>query len=136
MDGKPVTLDTVAQNTRIVVVLRATEIEAKHARVVLADHIPAGFEIENPRLGNGASPQFPWLERLSLPEHTEYRDDRYVAAFNLRNRKPGVVTVAYVIRAVTPGRYAHPPALVEDMYRPERFARTASGTVEVTGDGR
>ena len=136
MDGKPVTLDTVAQNARIVVVLRATEIEAKHARVVLADHIPAGFEIENPRLGNGASPQFPWLERLSLPEHTEYRDDRYVAAFNLRNRKPGVVTVAYVIRAVTPGRYAHPPAVVEDMYRPERFARTASGTVEVTGDGR
>ena len=27
-----------------------------------------------------------------------------------------------------PGRYVHPPATVEDMYRPERFGRTAFGT--------
>jgi uncharacterized protein YfaS (alpha-2-macroglobulin family) len=26
-----------------------------------------------------------------------------------------------------------PPAVVEDMYRPERFGRTAYGTFEVTG---
>jgi alpha-2-macroglobulin len=32
---------------------------------------------------------------------------------------------------VAPGRYVHPPALVEDMYVPERFGRTAYGTVEV-----
>jgi alpha-2-macroglobulin len=34
---------------------------------------------------------------------------------------------------VTPGAYVHPAATVEDMYRPERYARTAGGklTVEV-----
>ena len=42
------------------------------------------------------------------------------------------IVVAYTVRAVSPGRYAHPPAIVEDMYRPDRFARTAAGTVEVT----
>ena len=41
------------------------------------------------------------------------------------------ITLAYVVRAVTPGTYAHPAASVEDMYRPEFSARTASGAMEV-----
>jgi uncharacterized protein YfaS (alpha-2-macroglobulin family) len=35
------------------------------------------------------------------------------------------------MRAVSPGSYTHPGAYVEDMYRPERFARTAPGKVEI-----
>ena len=35
--------------------------------------------------------------------------------------------LAYVVRAVTPGTYAHPAATVEDMYRPQYSARTATG---------
>ena len=34
--------------------------------------------------------------------------------------------------AVAPGSYVHPGATVEDMYRPELNARTATGTVTVT----
>ena len=41
-------------------------------------------------------------------------------------------TVAYVVRAVSPGRYVLPQAYVEDMYRPDRFGRTGTGTIEVT----
>ena len=40
-------------------------------------------------------------------------------------------TVAYVVRAVSPGRYVLPQAKVEDMYRPDRFGRTATGTIEI-----
>jgi alpha-2-macroglobulin len=40
--------------------------------------------------------------------------------------------VAYVVRAVSPGRYALPQAYVEDMYRPDRFGRTATGTIEIS----
>jgi len=43
-----------------------------------------------------------------------------------------VFAVAYVVRAVSPGRYVHPQAYVEDMYRPDRFGRTGTGTIEVT----
>jgi hypothetical protein len=43
-----------------------------------------------------------------------------------------VFTIAYVVRAVSPGHYIHPQAYVEDMYRPDRFGRTATGAVEVT----
>ncbi len=41
-------------------------------------------------------------------------------------------TVAYIVRAVTPGTFVHPAATVEDMYRPDRYARTAAGKLTVT----
>ena len=40
--------------------------------------------------------------------------------------------MAYIARAVTPGQFKHPAAQVEDMYRPERAARTATGWMKVT----
>ena len=40
-------------------------------------------------------------------------------------------TLAYIVRAVTPGTFVHPAATVEDMYRPEHYARTAAGTLTV-----
>ncbi len=43
-----------------------------------------------------------------------------------------VFTVAYVVRAVSPGRYVLPQATVEDMYRPDRYGRTGTGAIEVT----
>jgi uncharacterized protein YfaS (alpha-2-macroglobulin family) len=36
-----------------------------------------------------------------------------------------------VVRAVTPGTYMLPAATVEDMYRPQFSARTATGSMEV-----
>jgi uncharacterized protein YfaS (alpha-2-macroglobulin family) len=73
-----------------------------------------------------------WLTQDIEPVATEYRDDRFVAAIDRRKGQPAFFTLAYTVRAVSPGRYVHPPAVVEDMYRPERFGRTGYGTVEVT----
>jgi hypothetical protein len=42
-----------------------------------------------------------------------------------------VFSVAYVARAVAPGKYVRPQARVEDMYRPDRFGRTNTDNVEV-----
>jgi len=39
------------------------------------------------------------------------------------------------VRAVSPGMFVLPGANVEDMYRPELRANTASGSVEVTAAG-
>ena len=41
------------------------------------------------------------------------------------------VTLAYVVRAVTPGSYLLPAATIEDMYAPQRFARTDAGKLIV-----
>ena len=39
------------QNDRLVVVLKVTEPEAKYARLLLVDLLPAGLEIDNPEAG-------------------------------------------------------------------------------------
>lgn len=128
----------LAQNDRLVAVLKIVGAEAG-GRVMLVDRLPAGLEIENPRLVDGGDLKgLDWIDKSVEPEHTEFRDDRFVAAFNFFERgsdqnrtKSATATVAYVVRAVTPGSFVHPAATVEDMYRPERFARSASGRLEV-----
>ncbi len=124
---------TVAQNSQLVVVLTVTEPEPREGRVLVVDHLPAGFEIDNPRLlKSGDTDAFSWLPEDGGPEHAEFRDDRFVAAFDRTQGGEESYSAAYVVRAVAPGSYAHPGATVEDMYRPERFARTQAGRVEVT----
>ncbi len=135
LDGKPVDISKVSQNQRIAVVLKVTESENLSARLILADYLPAGLEIDNPRLVDSASGALAWVGEQTETEYTEFRDERFVAAFN-RNTGEKPMTVAYIVRAVSPGRYVHPPAIVEDMYRPDRFARTAAGTLEVVPAGR
>ena len=129
------------------------KVEAKDAggRVLLVDRLPAGFEIENPRIvDSGDVKALDWLKTTVQPEHSEFRDDRFVAAFNFssagrraerarrNDRRRGhtegpatSATVAYMVRAVTPGAFVHPAATVEDMYRPERYARSAAGKLDV-----
>jgi uncharacterized protein YfaS (alpha-2-macroglobulin family) len=128
-----VDLAQVRQNDRLVVVVKVTEAKPQFARVLLVDRLPAGFEIDNPKLVEGGSTDaLAWLETEGEAAHTEFRDDRFVAAFDRGEDDSAFFTVAYTVRAVAPGRYVHPPATVEDMYRPDRFGRTAFGSVEVT----
>ncbi|MFD2251876.1 hypothetical protein FHS82_002316 [Pseudochelatococcus lubricantis] len=134
LDGKAADPTKVAQNERLVTVLKVTERDARQAQVLLADFLPAGFEIDSPRLVDSADlAGLPWLTRDVEPTHVEYRDDRFVASFAREADQPAFFSVAYIVRAVSPGQYVHPPAVVEDLYRPERFGRTGYGTVEVTG---
>ncbi len=131
--GKAVDPARVRQNDRFAVVLRITEPKPQFGRLIVADHLPAGFEIDNPRLvSSGDTGALKWIEDAQEPVSAEFRDDRFSAAFERKGEDPSVFTVAYVVRAVSPGRYVHPQAYVEDMYRPDRFGRTATGTVEVT----
>jgi uncharacterized protein YfaS (alpha-2-macroglobulin family) len=137
--------DELKQNERLVVVLKLGAQEAG-GRIIVVDRLPAGLEIENPRLIEaGDVKTLPWLKSERQPEHTEFRDDRLVAAFNLfgsasrqgsgdgdeAQHAASSATVAYLVRAVTPGAFLHPAATAEDMYRPERFARTAAGRLVV-----
>ncbi|MEG0006814.1 MAG: alpha-2-macroglobulin [Aeromonas sp.] len=92
---------------------------------LLVEMLPAGFELENPALGNSIK-----LEELKIEgkpawqsdwndylKHQEFRDDRYTAALDLS--EGGNQQLVYLMRAVTPGHYQVPPTQVEDMYRPE-----------------
>ena len=72
----------IKQNERLVAVVK---VESKDAggRVLLVDRLPAGFEIDNPRIvDSGDVKALDWLKTTVQPEHSEFRDDRFVAAFN------------------------------------------------------
>mgnify|MGYP006893688090 FL=1 len=70
------------------------------------------------------------LFRSGTADMTEFRQDRFAAAVNASGSDP--IRLAYRLRAVTPGRFHHPAASVEDMYRAERRAWTDSGTTTIT----
>ena len=132
LDGEKADVAKVKQNQRFAVVLKITEPNPKFARVIVADYLPAGFEIDNPRLvSSGDTGALSWIEDAGEPVNAEFRDDRFSAAFDRKDGDKAIFTVAYVVRAVSPGRYVVPQAYVEDMYRPDRFGRTGTGTLEV-----
>jgi len=132
LDGEAVDIGQVKQNQRFVVVLKMTEQQPQFGRVIVADYLPAGFEIDNPRLvSSGETGTLDWIENAKEPVHSEFRDDRFTAAFQRNAKDAPVFAVAYVVRAVSPGKYLVPQAYVEDMYRPDRFGRTGSGEMEV-----
>jgi uncharacterized protein YfaS (alpha-2-macroglobulin family) len=133
LDGEPADATNAKQNQRFVVVLKVTEPQPQYGRVIVADYLPAGFEIDNPRLvSSGDTGTLSWITDAGEPVSSEFRDDRFSAAFDRGQGSPPVFTVAYVVRAVSPGHYVLPQALVEDMYRPDRFGRTATGAIEIT----
>jgi uncharacterized protein YfaS (alpha-2-macroglobulin family) len=99
---------------------------------MVADYLPAGFEIDNPRLvSSGNTGTLDWIEDAEEPVHSEFRDDRFSAAFDRASDDTAVFTVAYVVRAVSPGRYVLPQATVEDMYNPSRYGRTGTSVIEI-----
>ncbi len=129
--GDEVNISEAQQNERYVVVINVTPKHDWQSRIMLTDLLPSGFEIDNPSLVNSAAlTNFDWLPETETA-HTEFRYDRFVAAFDRTAGDASEITLAYVVRAVTPGTYDNPAAMVEDMYRPQFSARTATGRMEV-----
>ncbi|WP_071674300.1 alpha-2-macroglobulin family protein [Nioella nitratireducens] len=131
LDGLPADPSQVSVGTRLVALLTVTPFSDRDARLMVSDPLPAGFEIDNPNLLRGGD--IGALNDLALndvAEHTEFRQDRFLAAVNLYGDQ--TLRLGYIVRAVTPGSYHHPAASVEDMYRPAFRAQTASGHVVVT----
>ncbi|WP_424979269.1 alpha-2-macroglobulin family protein [Leisingera sp. S232] len=129
LEGQPLEVQSVQAGARFVAVLRVKPHEKTGARLMVNDPLPAGFEIDNPNLlRSGDLRDLDWLNPAEA-EHAEFRSDRFLAAVNMRDASQ--VTLAYVVRAVTPGVFHHPAASVEDMYRPAYRARTSTGRVAV-----
>ncbi|RFC68261.1 MULTISPECIES: alpha-2-macroglobulin family protein [Mesorhizobium] len=134
LDGSEANISETRQNERFVVVLSVTEDNEWPSRVLVNDLLPAGFEIDNPGLVSSAElSNFEWLAQTQAA-HLEFRDDRFVAAFDRTGSEDRSFTLAYVVRAVTPGVYTLPAASVEDMYRPQFSARTAMGMMEIKAE--
>ena len=133
-DGTPADLTSVSQNDRFVVVLTMKPENLGSGQYIVADPLPAGFEIENPDLSaaQGVS-DLSWLS-VTTPTHVESRTDQYVAAFRYGSETEAFST-AYMVRAVSPGKFVLPGATIEDMYKPELRANTDASTIEISATG-
>ena len=129
-EGAPLDVSSLTVGQRFVTVLRVTPFENGGARLMIDDPLPAGFEIDNPNLlRSGDIRALDWLDPVPA-RHAEFRADRFLAA--VEHDGAQAFELAYVVRAISPGDFHHPAAVVEDMYRPQYRARTASGRLTVT----
>lgn len=129
MDGAPMDAP-LGVGDRFITVLTVTPHERANARLMIDDPLPAGIEIDNPKLlRSGDIGGLGWLA-LSEAEHVEFRSDRFLAAVTLTG-SVAPVTPAYVARAASPGAFHEPAASVEDMYRPAYRARIGTGRVVI-----
>jgi uncharacterized protein YfaS (alpha-2-macroglobulin family) len=130
--GKDVDPAQIRQNDLLVAVIAGEAQGREQQQALVVDLLPAGLEIENARLAhNTSTTEIAWLPELTETLHTEFRDDRFVAALDFEAGNERKFTLAYLVRAVTPGVYRQPAVYVEDMYKPWQFGRGAMGTVKV-----
>lgn len=133
IDGRPADLSAARQGDRFVVALTLSPKRQARASYIIADLLPAGFEIEAllSQSDAGESGVYSFLGDLARTDVAEARDDRLVAAITTSPRYAASSRVAYVVRAVTPGDFAIPGAVAEDMYAPDVFARSEAGRVVI-----
>ncbi|MEM9169161.1 MAG: alpha-2-macroglobulin [Pseudomonadota bacterium] len=138
LDGAPADPSALRQNDRIVVVISGQARAERLHPAIVADLLPPGLEIEAvltpadgaraPQNGGRADGAFAWIGPIARTKVAEARDDRFVAALDVRDDP---FTLAYVARAVTPGDYLAPGVVIEDMYRPGVVGRTAASRLTV-----
>ena len=108
LDGSEANVSQVRQNERFVVVIKFRQLQDVASRIIVTDLLPAGFEIDNPRLVKSAElKNFGWLPS-TVAAHSDFRSDRFISAFNRAERGESEFTVAYTVRAVTPGHLYSP----------------------------
>ncbi|MDE1461896.1 alpha-2-macroglobulin family protein [Spartinivicinus poritis] len=129
LDGQPIQLDQLKSGDLVITELVVNS-DYYSRDILVVDLLAAGLELENQSLShsikldqieiNGKTIA-KWHESVEF-NHVEYRDDRFVAAINTTGYAYDSYHIFYLTRAVTPGKYAVPPSLIEDMYLPEKRA--------------
>ncbi|MFC6998898.1 alpha-2-macroglobulin family protein [Rufibacter roseus] len=128
-NGAVITNHTFKQNDLVIVRVELQSLDNRTVpNVAITDLLPAGFEIENPRLMT--SREFQWLQNMSPaePDHIDIRDDR----INLyTTAKPKPQYFFYQVRAVSPGVFQMGPIGADAMYNAEYHSYYGAGTVRV-----
>lgn len=107
--------------------LRSPATVAQVPNVAVADLLPAGLEIENPRLG--PQREIEWAQNNFEPEYLDVRDDR-LTLFTTATPEPKVFY--YLARAVTAGTFEQAPITAAAMYDATYRSTSGGGVVRVT----
>ncbi len=125
--GRPLTTNNFKQNDLVVV---AITLESSYGRpienVVITDMLPAGFEIENPRIKE--LPDMNWIKNESTADYMDVRDDR-INLFVTASGNPR--TYYYSVRAVSPGTFVMGPVMADAMYNGEYHSYNGAGVIRI-----
>ncbi|MEH2392870.1 MAG: alpha-2-macroglobulin [Nostoc sp.] len=110
------------------------EIIADHPvdHVVIKDPLPSGFEAVDASFQTTTAALQAKADNWELGFRNIYRDRIIAYADHL---EPGVYSLHYLVRSVTPGTFSWPGAEVHLQYAPEEFGRTAESTL-ILEDGK
>lgn len=127
-DGQPLGSPTFRQNDLVVVRI---SIEAGDAagvvkNVAITDLLPAGLEIENPRIG--ALRELAWAKDAATPDYLDVRDDR-INLFTTATSTPQ--HFYYLCRAVSKGTFKLGPVNADAMYNADYHSNNGAGVVRV-----
>lgn len=116
------------QGELIVCKIELTGFERNAENIVITDMIPAGFEIENPRL-NPAT-ELKWVPKNPLNvQYMDIRDDRLLLFTELKRNQTG--EFYYMLRAVNQGTYQLPVIGAEAMYDQEYHSYNGAGIIRI-----
>ncbi len=97
--------------------------------IALQDGLPAGFEAVNFSLKTAQQHLAADLKSGFSIDHMEFYGDKIVIFAD--ELPAGAYTFEYVAKAATKGSFALPPAQIEEMYHPEVFGRSMTGSVTI-----
>ncbi len=128
-NGRSVNMANIKIGDRLVGIISAEAEDKQLYNVVINDLLPAGFEIENPRLKT--SGRLSWIPSQSAAiDHQDIRDDRLLIFANLYPKNP--VKFYYSVRAICPGDFKVPPIAAECMYNPLIGSSSSSGVLKIS----
>ena len=127
-NGNPVNLSGIRQNDLIVVRITLTSSVNDLDNVAVTDLLPAGFELENPRITEATN--YAFIKNPSTADYMDIRDDRInlYTAFRGGNRQ---MHFYYAVRAVTQGNFQYAPVVAEAMYNAEYRSASGGGRLRV-----
>ncbi|KUG09456.1 alpha-2-macroglobulin family protein [Solirubrum puertoriconensis] len=126
--GQPLGRAEFRQNDLVVVkiTLQAADYAGEVPNVAITDLLPAGLEIENPRIG--AVRELTWATDTATPDYLDVRDDR-INLFTTATPQPK--SFYYLARAVSKGTFKLGPVSADAMYNAEYHSYAGPGVVRV-----
>ncbi|MFH1892769.1 MAG: MG2 domain-containing protein [Candidatus Zixiibacteriota bacterium] len=127
-NGNEMAYDRFRQGDMIVAEITVLAPTEPLSNVAIVDLLPAGFEIENPRLQSRRGIR--WIgDKAYNPMYMDIRDDRLIIYGDFRHNRKEVFY--YGLRAVTQGEFILPPVRAEAMYAPMKASVASSGNIKV-----
>lgn len=127
--GIPVDYSSFKQGDLVIAKITIKALHENLDNVAVVDMLPAGLEIENPRLQSRKGVD--WIgESAYQPMYLDIRDDRLILYGDFQFGRE--VTFYYGLRAVTEGTFILPPIQAEAMYAPMKASVASSGKVIVS----